>query len=212
MHTICSQLMCFPLQRKIVLKLNESCYYFMINGFRIKHEFSLTRGSAWCILWSRRTKWEANCRTSTVWTWWTGASLPAHSHYPGRHDEFQSCVQTQAPRPVIILSLHKDMFYKNRWPSCSVRHRGGWLCPWTNNLLISMEVNSSVSQSCDTCKKYICSQIWNRSRVNWWLLFVHFVLVKSSKVISCPNRLLGRFVHNLYIPVTHNVELGLSSG
>lgn len=31
----CTELMCYP-QRKTVLKLSESCYYFKINGFGIK--------------------------------------------------------------------------------------------------------------------------------------------------------------------------------
>lgn len=76
-----------------------------------KYEFSLTQGSVWCILWSRKTKWAVSCHTSAVWTWWTGASPPAHSHYPGRHDESQSCIQEPTN---VSLSFHKEMFSNNR--------------------------------------------------------------------------------------------------
>lgn len=47
-------------QRQIGVKLTH---------FRQKYRFRLTQGNVWCILWSRKTKWEASCHTSAVWTW-----------------------------------------------------------------------------------------------------------------------------------------------
>lgn len=139
--------LCVPQKEK---QLSESCCYVAINGFRIKHVSSLTRGSVWCIPWSRTTKWEVSCRTLTAWTWWTGASLPAHSHSPGRHDEFQSCVKTQPTwLTVIFFITHQNllqvvrafMLWQTCWTPSALRAAKSWLCLWAINLLISVEMS-----------------------------------------------------------------------
>lgn len=130
-----------------------------------------TRGSVWCILWSRTTKWEASCRTSAVWTWWTGASLPARSRSPGHHDEFQSC--TQITPPVITLTWHKGKFYKNRLPM----------------LAVPLKVTNSASPPCDTCKYDIYFHIWIRSFHFVTRLSLPVKTMQKSTWISYPKRM-----------------------